>query len=326
MLTNHTRGGIVRSLAAAACLLCAAGPGEAQVEDVEQVRVTLANGDVVTGEVVSRTDENITIENDAFGQITIPMASVGAITPLNADGEEAPAEEEPADAEEAIEEAEEQPWEIRFELGASGSRGNTDRDNIRTAIAFTRETDKMFTRINGEFRWAAEDGETTENRTFVRGRNDWKIADSPWSLFAQADADIDDFKDYDIRVSAFGGVGYRFIDKPDEETLQGRFGLGASRPFGAVENDEWVFEALLGIDYYLKINDKVTFTALAEYFPDLEDTREFRARGEAALEIALDNDNTWFLRLNVEDRYESQVGPGVDKNDLFYGAAILLVF
>ena len=184
----------------------------------------------------------------------------------------------------------------------------------------------MFTLISGEFRWAAEEGATTENRTYIRGRNDWKIPDSHWSYFVQGDADIDEFKDYDVRVSAFGGVGYRFIDKPEEETLQGRFGLGASRPFGAPQDDEWVFEALLGVDYFLKINDKVTFTALAEYYPSLEDSKDFRARGEAALEIALDNDNTWFLRLNVEDRYESNVGPGTEKNDFFYGAAILLVF
>lgn len=316
------RAGFLRALIAGVCLLCAAGAAEAQIQDVEEVRVTLPNGNVVTGQVVSRTDENITINNETFGQLTIPIVDGVAVETIAGPGA---AEQPPAEEESPVEEVDENPWEIRFELGASGSRGNTDRDNFRSAITLNRDTDEMTTLISADYRWAAEDGSTTENRFYLRGRNEWKVPDSKWSYFAQGDADIDEFKDYDIRVSLFGGAGYRFIDT-DEEKFKGRIGLGASRPFGAPQDDEWVPEGMLGVDYFLKINDSVTFTALAEYYPNLEDLNEFRARGEAAVEIALDNDKTWFLRLNVEDRYESQVGPGVEKNDFYYGAAILLVF
>ncbi|MFG0273429.1 MAG: YdiY family protein [Phycisphaerales bacterium] len=316
------RAGFVRALIAGVCLLSVAGAASAQVEDIEEVRVTLPNGNVVTGELVSRTDENITINNETFGRLTIPLAEGVSVETISVVSEE---EQPPAEEEAALEAVEENPWEIRFELGASGSRGNTDRDNLRTAITLNRDTEEMATLISADYRWAAEDGGTTENRFYARARNEWKVPDSKWSYFVQGDADVDEFKDYDVRVSLFGGAGYLFIDT-EEEKFKGRIGLGASRPFGAPQDDEWVPEGLLGIDYFKKLNDSVTFTALAEYYPNLEDLNEFRARGEAALEIALDKDKTWFLRLNVEDRYESQVGPGVDKNDFYYGAAILLVF
>jgi putative salt-induced outer membrane protein YdiY len=319
-IISTRRAGFLRALVAGLCLLGAAGAAEAQIQDVEEVRITLPNGNVVTGQVVSRTDENITINNETFGSVTIPLVEGVVVETIASAGEQPPAEEESP-----VEEAEENPWEIRFELGASGSRGNTDRDNLRTAITLNRETDRMITFVSADYRWAAETGDTTENRFFLRGRNEWLIEDSRWSYFVQGDADVDEFKDYNVRVSLFGGAGYRFIDT-EEERLTGRIGLGASRPFGAAQDDEWVPEGLLGVDYFKKLNESITFTALAEYYPDLEDLNEFRARGEAAVEIALDKDKTWFLRLNVENRYESQVGPGVDKNSFFYGAAILLVF
>jgi putative salt-induced outer membrane protein YdiY len=319
-IISTRRAGFLRALVAGLCLLGAAGAAEAQIQDVEEVRITLPNGNVVTGQVVTRTDENITINNETFGSLTIPLVEGVTVETIASAGEQPPAEEESP-----VEEAEAKPWEIRFQLGASGSRGNTDRDNLRTAVTLNRETDRMISFVSADYRWAAENGDTTENRFFLRGRNEWLIEDSRWSYFVQGDADVDEFKDYDVRVSLFGGAGYRFIDT-EEERLTGRIGLGASRPFGASQDDEWVPEGLLGVDYFNKINESVTFTALAEFYPDLEDLNEFRARGEAAVEIALDKDNTWFLRLNVENRYESQVGPGTDKNDFFYGAAILLVF
>lgn len=330
MNTNLHRGGLFRAIAASACLLCAAGPVMAQIQIDEQVRIMLASGDVLTGTLIAETRETITVFNDIFGEVTIQragIASMEAVALPEAAAPPAGEEEAPPADEEAppVEEAEKKPWEIRFELGASGSRGNTDRDNVRAAISAVRDTDRMATLVAADYRWAAEEGATTENRFFIRGRNEWKIADSKWSYFVQGDADIDEFKDYNVRVSLFGGLGYRFIDT-DEEKFKVRAGLGASRPFGAPEADRWVFEGLFGVDYYRKLSESVNFTATAEYFPDFEDTREFRARGEAALEIALNNEKTWFLRLNVEDRYESNVGPDADKNDFYYGAAILLVF
>lgn len=340
MIRTHGRA-LARALAAALALFFTPIWALGQEAPTERVRVVFPSGDIVTGEVLSRTGDSVTIRHPALGEMTINLADAASITtiapapevpqdaqvppapeaqvrPPASEGEPAPEEAEP------VEEEPEYPWEIRFELGTTGSTGNTERADFSTKFAAERETDRIYTQFSADYRLASEDGDTTENRLYSRARNEWKISDSKWSYFAQLDVDADEFKDYDVRVAAIGGVSYRFLDD-DRERLVGRAGLGGAREFGS-ENDEVVPEALFGVDYRLKINSRVTMNALAEYFPDLEDPQEFRARGEAALEVALNEDKTWRLRLFIEDRYESEVEGDTEKNDFFYGASLVLVF
>jgi len=341
MISVH-RGVVVRALAVVLVLLAAPlwawGQEESQPA---RVRVVFPSGDIVTGQVLSRTEQSVTIRHPVLGEMTISLTDAASITTIAPAPEETPdappppapeaqvpppaPENEPAPEEaEPVAEEPEYPWEIRFELGTTGSTGNTERADFMTSFAAERETNRVYTQFSSDYRLASEDGDTTENRLYSRARNEWKIPDTKWSYFAQLDVDADEFKDYDVRVAAIGGVSYRFLDD-ERERLVGRVGLGGAREFGS-ENDEIVPEALFGADYRLKINSRVTFNALAEYFPDLEDPQEFRARGEAALEVALNEDNTWRLRLFIEDRYESEVEGDTEKNDFFYGASLVLVF
>ena len=62
----------------------------------------------------------------------------------------------------------------------------------------------------------------------------------------------------------------------------GRFGAGASREFGGVD-DEWAAEALFGLDYEYLISDKQRFTMKVDYFPEWEDFGQYRVVSDAGL-------------------------------------------
>lgn len=308
--------------------------GQASIEPLENevVRVTLISGDVLTGVLISRVGGAVVLQHPTLGEITLPQANVEGIQSLaewNAEQEAANAEgaaEAAADApvEEVIEDAGPPPWDIRLELGINGSSGNTDNQNIRFATLATRETERGKTDLSMIYRYAEEDSNKTEDNFFARARQSWKFKESPrWSYYVEGTYESDEFQDWTDRMTVIGGLGYRFIDQENEK-LDGRLGIGGTQRWGS-DDDSWDTNLQVAADYSKKINDRVAFTASAEYLPDIEDLTDARLRGVAALEVKLNKDGNWLMKLGVEDRYDSTPGDA-KHNDFYYGISLVMAF
>lgn len=319
--------GWLAAAAVVALYLGVSAAAHAQVQEPRGVvRVTLLSGDVLTGTLIERANNQLVLEHPVFGQIAVPLESIreiGPATPLTPEEAAAAAGEAPPDEAPVEEVLPENPWDLRFELGAAGSRGNSRRDTLRTAFLARRETELLITDLSANYRFGRESGATTENRFFALGRQQWRVPDSRWSYFVEGSVELDEFKDFDARIAASAGLGYRVIDREDE-SLTIRGGLGASQSIGAPDDDIRP-EAIAALDYLKQLNKRTRFTFFAEYVQDLEDTDFYRARGEAALDISLSEDNAWLLKLSVENRYDSNPGDA-DRNNFFYGASLVLVF
>jgi putative salt-induced outer membrane protein YdiY len=206
-------------------------------------------------------------------------------------------------------------WKGDIGLGLNGSEGNTDRISGRATVSGQRLTDKFDTRFGLTYVYASTNGDKTEHRFRGELRNDWLLK-GKWRLFAQGAIDVDEFQDWEWRASAYGGVGYEFY-KTDKTSLLGRAGLGVSQEFGGSDDDA-DFEAILGLDYFLQVTERQKFTLTGELYPSLSDGGEFRALARAGYEILVDPEVNMTLKLGVEDRYDSDPGPGVRENDLDY--------
>ncbi len=302
-------------------------------------RVTLQfpGGDQLTGRLLSVEDGNVTIRHNRLGEITVQRADISrTVRPVVIDGLElAPANPEahapeptPApepEAEPAVDtQTPDVTWTREFEMGLRGSSGNTERLNFDTSLLLKREdTEGIFT-FDTSYYYAEDDGDQTANRFDANVRNEWKLENPRWTIFVQGSYLLDEFQDYDYRVAGGAGVGYKLIEAEDT-TLDVRFGVGASREFGDMADEDVHPELILGADFKHNFNDSNRILASTEIFPRLDDAGEFRSISSAAWEIDIDRGNGLAFRVGAEHRYESDV-EDAEKSDLDYFARIVYSF
>ncbi len=215
-------------------------------------------------------------------------------------------------------------WEGSAEAGITGSDGNTENFSFRASLSLERKTDKMETTFGLAYKYATEDGTQNASRFEAKGRNDWLIPDSRWRYFVQGKYEFDEFQDWDSRISGFGGVGYEFIRPEDQGpniSLVGRAGLGGSQTIGGTD-EGFTPEGLLGLDFVWDIKDDHKFVATTELYPSLEEMGEFRWITNLGYEIMLDAEMNLFLKIGVEDRYDSNPGGSAKRNDIDYYATL----
>lgn len=306
----------------------------------DTVLVTLSTGETLRGALVSRDDKELILDHPALGKVTINAAKVSAVavapplpgaTPATP---ETPAQPSPADVGPGDVKNEppkpppppEPPvkWTGTIEAGLNGSEGNTEQMSFRAGAEVHRLTKNGDLTLRGIYRYKSEDGDKTQNELFTKERYDWFLNPSKWLVFAEANQEYNEFKDYNWRIDFLGGVGYRFIDD-DTTKLTGRVGAGVAREFGGA-NDDWYPIALASIEFTHQITERIAIALYGEYKPDLSDFENFQLLGRAGLDIALNDSKSLFLRFGIEDRYDNDPGPGTESNDIDYFAAVLYKF
>lgn len=216
-------------------------------------------------------------------------------------------------------------WKGGIELGLNGSEGNTERFNFRAGANAGRKTERFDTKFGFVYSYGREDSADTENKFLAEGRNDWLFKNSPWRVFAKSTFEYDDFQDWDVRVTAHGGVGYAFIED-DKTLLLGRVGLGFAREFGG-EDNAIKFEGLLGADFSRQLTERQKISASVDYYPEIApELGPYRIEAKAAYEILVDPETKMTLKLGVLDRYDSNPGEGFERNDFEYFALLAWSF
>ncbi len=327
-----------RGCAAVALLLAAAAHAQSTPPEPAPgapVVVRLESGESLRGLLAERTADAVAIDHPILGRLTLPAASVASV---EADPDATPpiVQPTPPGAIVPIQEPADVPtpskprlgwlegWEGSFDLGLSGSEGNTERLSLRTGFSAKRLTDETSTTIDARYFYAKDGGATSDNKFRLDLRNDWLPDEgSRWRPFIQSSLEWDQFQDWDVRLTAHAGLGYEFI-KTDTTLFVGRVGLGFAREFGGEDHD-FHLEGLLGADFEHRISDRQKITATADYFPNLSDFGEFRIVAKAAWEILLDPESNIALKIGVEDRYDSDPGDA-KRNDLDYFATIVIPF
>lgn len=211
------------------------------------------------------------------------------------------------------------PWELELSLGLNGSRGSTDSDSLRAGFVGSQETNLNLFKFSMSYKYANEDSEKTENRFIGLVRNDWKLGDdSPWSIFAEGEYEYNEFQNFESRVRGAGGMGYRIIGD-ENATLRARAGVGYTYSFGDVEDG--FANGLLGLDFTTKVAENQELVTSVTYYPNFEETDEYRLVSSAAYSITLNDEGSLSLRLGVENRRDTQADPESD-TDYF----VLLVY
>jgi len=303
-----------------------------QLSAADQVR--LSTGEVLSGRVIGEDGATLTLRHAVLGDLTLSKTDasrvVDGVPTLPAPPPAAGAPPAPGDAPRPAPDAASPPectqptppisfwrgWKRRAELGVNGADGNTENLNARGVLTARRITPTMETTASLMYVHASTNGDRTESHGEAAGRNDWIFQDTKWGFFLLGKAEYDEFKDWNWRLSSFAGPSYAFI-RTDETLFRGRVGLGAAYEIGG-SNEELRPEALLGLDWEHKLNDRCKLVANVDYLPSLSDFPEFRLNARASCDVILDVETKMSLRVGLDNRYDSDPGPDTRENDIEY--------
>lgn len=211
-------------------------------------------------------------------------------------------------------------WEKSIEIGINGSEGNAQALSLLTSGRLSRETDTTKWGIDIVYAKTEAESVLTQHYAFLNSRFDYNLGEGRWSLFNITRLEYDEFKAFDLRLAINGGLGYDIIDT-ETRKLTGRFGAGASREFGGVDED-WVPEAVFGGDYTHKLSKRQKLTLTTDYYPTWEDFKDYRLVTQASWELLLDEETNLSLKVGLLDRYDS-TPQGLKANDVDYFITLL---
>jgi len=321
--------------------------------------IVLSSGETLNAPITERTDDSITIEHPILGSLTVSLDNVVSIDGALIGAAAAPADDAPPaeQAEQPPAEAQddapptaaggqppqpaappapvEQPqWDYKLEIGFNANEGNTEDQNLR--IAFTAERDREDNRLlfDASYKLASSNGDRTENRISTGILSEWPVNGEPYSYFAAARFDNAEFQSWDQRVTANGGLKYYFIDEQTLDdagnvskafSLAGRIGAGARKEFGS-NDDDIVPEGLLGADLKWRISPDQTLNASTTYYPELTDPAEFRLVSSVDWTIDINQADGMSLKFGLLHEHQSEVDPGIERNDLSVYASLVVDF
>ena len=218
-------------------------------------------------------------------------------------------------------------WRGSLDLGYSLTTGNSRTTNLAIGANAVRETTRDKTSvylaaIRSKNKPADGESLTTADATRWGARYELNLT-KRLSVFGLADFETNGIQLLDLRAVFGGGLGY-YVKKTDRAQFQ-LFGGGAyNKESFSTGLDRSSGEALMGEDLALRINDRMTLTERAQFFPNLSESGEYRLTFDSLLVTRI---NKWFnWQITLSDRYISNPVPGSKSNDILFTTGVGISF
>ena len=300
----------------------------------EVATITLATGESLKVTIVEHHDASVTVEHTVLGVIEIPLSGISDIAEPETEPQRT---SEPSNTDAPLQTTAASvstapsfwatlfpDFESQFELGGSGSAGNTKTGDVRIGLRTERENEVARMKFGGTYQQSTSRGTTVRNQANAFMVHDWLFPNSPWFTFVSGNYDYDQFRAWNHRVSGFGGVGYS-LAKHETFEVATRIGGGLTREFGG--NNELRPEGLVSAALIKwKPSDAQTVSASATLYPDLSEFFEFRFLAGLEWLVTIDQADGLNLKLGIENEYESNTAYSKRDNDLKYYGALVLEF
>lgn len=206
------------------------------------------------------------------------------------------------------------PWRRSLALSALVTSGNTETTSAGANLVLERRPDPWgFTGKAGALREESGD-EVTAERYSASFRLERDLH-GPWSIYGSARGERDEPAGYELRtVTELGGL-YDLLTGPVHELA---FKAGASYttedPVAVDDSSEGFFGAVLGADYLWQIREGTRLTETLELFPNFDDSDDWRAASELALQADLAK--MLAFQVGVQVRYDNRPFVDAEGNEL----------
>jgi hypothetical protein len=324
--------------------------------------LVMKNGDRVTGSIVKKDGNAVTVKTALFGTVTVPWDQVDSVkteTPLNvvlADGKETQSNLTTANGKvevagqavaptdvKVLRDADEQKayerllhpgwtdlWAGTGTVGFAGTAGNAQTRTFTVGIDAARvtNTDKTTLYFKSVRASASTNGVNADTAQAVRGgvgysRNLTK------KIFANVfnDYEYDKFQSLDLRVTVGGGVGY-YLWKRDRGALDlvggGDWNHEKFDPTPLPAFTRSTAEFYWGNDFAYKLSARSSVTQAFRMFNNLSDTGNYRVNFDLGANTQLFKWLSW--NLSFSDRYLTNPAPGHKTNDILYTTGLGINF
>jgi hypothetical protein len=277
-------------------------------------QVVLKNGDTITGAIIKKDGDKLTLKSDFLGEVTMPWSAVKSLRSdqiltvelpggqhvagkVSTSGENlevaTPTGARPAPlagvgamrnpAEQHAWERLQHPgilelWNGFFDNGLALARGNARTDTLTTAISATRATtnDKIVITANQIYGTARVNNVSSTSANAIRGGWAYHRNMTPqWFMSFFNDYEHDQFQNLNLRVVAGSGLGYNAI-KNERTTLSVSAGGDYQHEAFSQNVTRSSAEANIGDDFVHKFNGATSVTQSFRYFANLSFLGESR--------------------------------------------------
>ena len=319
----------------------------------------MKDGDRITGEIVKKDGDSVTIKSKNFGTVTLKWTDVATVKsdqPLNVtlaggkavkatiatQGDRIQVDAQSVDPKDVVtirNDAEERTyqkflhpglldlWTVTGSLNIAGTKGNAETSTLTTPLNFVRATNTTRTTayFNSISSSATIDGTNAQTAKAIRGgwgydRNVTK------KIFLNLfnDFEYDKFQSLDLGVTFGGGAGYLIWSRGTSRLSVTGGGDWNREAFGAAGSSAAFTrssaEAFWGDDFNYKLSARTSFVETFRMFDNLSSTGQYRMNADMGATTQLTKWLNW--NISLSDRYLSNPVPGRKTNDFLYSTGV----
>jgi putative salt-induced outer membrane protein YdiY len=325
-------------------------------------QVVLKNGDVITGTVIKKDGDKLTLKSEFLGDVTMPWTAVKSLksdkelTVVLPGGETvkgkistagdnltvaAPGGEKTAaltavtavrdDAEQHNWERLQHPgilelWTGTYNMGLALTRGNARTTTLTNAFAAARTTtkDKVIIHFNEIYATSLANNVNTATASELSGGWEYNRNFSPNFFVATTNEyDHDRFQSLNLRAVFGAGLGWNAV-KSAKAALSFQAGADYEREAFMANIDRNSAEVNFGDNLVYKFSPNTSVTQSFFVYPNLSDTGEFRMNFNLSAVTALKKWLGWHVTFT--DNYLSNPVLGRLRNDLILATGFQLAF
>lgn len=324
-------------------------------------QVVLTNGDTISGSIIKKDGDKLTLKNEFLGEVTMPWSAVKnvrsdmdvTVVPATGQALQGKVATSGTDlqvttttgtttmplasvtavrnsAEQAAYERLEHPgllelWAGYLDLGLALVRGNSYTDTLTTTFIAARQTrkSKLTVHFNQIYGTARSNGIVDANANAVRGG--WSLDENLKPKFFASvtnDYEHDQFQSLDLRFVAGGGLGWHAI-KNDRAQLDLKAGVDYDREnFTTLSRN--AAEANFGDAFTYKLSGITSVNQSLQYFANLSQTGVYRFNFDLGTVTTL---KKWLsLQITASDHFLSDPIFGHQRNDLLLSSGFRVSF
>jgi putative salt-induced outer membrane protein YdiY len=258
--------------------------------------VVLTNGDKISGNVVNETEDSITLDTMALGEVTIDKNFIKPPEPVVKMDDSSVK------------------WSRTASAGYNLTGGNTEKEQFSAEIKLNRKTeeDEWIAKWSS---YVASNNNTQDAKKFY-GKLEYDKNygdDNEKFYFARIEGDQDKFSNIDYRLIPAVGLGKWFFDEEDHK-LKGDIAVAYqySSYIDGTKSDGKM--AIVPHFYYEKVlTGQLKFTEDFTLYPSLEDLKEIRFHSETSLTHPINDNLSW--KLSFIDDYDAEPSGTAETND-----------
>lgn len=209
--------------------------------------------------------------------------------------------QEQAPAEEAA--MAEPAWTTKLGLSYLATSGNSETDSVGFDAEVVRRPEPWGLKLVAQFNRAEQEGVKTAER-YHAGLRGTRALTGRWDAFFGLSAEQDEFAGIDLRGVVEAGAAYHALLGPRHKLdLDVALTWTDEERVPPAVGESWL-GALAGADYELMLSESATFSQKLRYFPNVDDSSDWRADSVTELTAAINKH--FALRLSHEVRYRNR--------------------